>query len=164
MSSLCADPGVSPCFRPFAETHASSPHSVLGAAIGSAPTLAMAQLPYLQNSNYEPKNTAIVMDAHSGEVLYSERADSPRYPASVTKVMTFYLAFEALASGRLHLNDLIVVSPLAAAQPANQTGPEGRRNHHGRERPARHGRPFGQRHGRGRLREDRRHRVRVSPR
>ena len=62
------------------------------------------------------------MDAQSGEVLYSERADSPRYPASVTKVMTFYLAFEALASGRLHLNDIIVVSPLAAAQPATKLG------------------------------------------
>jgi D-alanyl-D-alanine carboxypeptidase (penicillin-binding protein 5/6) len=62
------------------------------------------------------------MDARSGEVLYSERADSPRYPASVTKVMTFYLAFEALASGRLHLGDLIVVSPLAAAQPATKLG------------------------------------------
>src|SRR5258708_30432329 len=95
---------------------------VLGAAIGSSPTLAMAQLPYLQSSKYEPKNTAIVMDANSGEILYSERADSPRYPASVTKVMTFYLAFEALASGRLHLNDLIVVSPLAAAQPATKLG------------------------------------------
>jgi D-alanyl-D-alanine carboxypeptidase (penicillin-binding protein 5/6) len=95
---------------------------VLGVAIGSSPTLAMAQLPYLQVAKYEPKNTAIVMDAQSGEVLYSERADSPRYPASVTKVMTFYLAFEALASGRLHLNDMIVVSPLAAAQPATKLG------------------------------------------
>jgi D-alanyl-D-alanine carboxypeptidase (penicillin-binding protein 5/6) len=95
---------------------------VLGVAIGSSPTLAMAQLPYLQVSKYEPKNTAIVMDARDGEVLYSERADSPRYPASVTKVMTFYLAFEALASGRLHLNDMIVVSPLAAAQPATKLG------------------------------------------
>ena len=95
---------------------------VLGVAIGSSPTLAMAQLPYLQVSKYEPKNTAIVMDAQNGEVLYSERADSPRYPASVTKVMTFYLAFEALASGRLHLNDMIVVSPLAAAQPATKLG------------------------------------------
>jgi D-alanyl-D-alanine carboxypeptidase (penicillin-binding protein 5/6) len=95
---------------------------VLGAAIGSSPTLALAQSPYLEVPRYEPKNTAIVMDARTGEILYSERADSPRYPASVTKVMTFYLAFEALAAGRLHLNDLIVVSPLAAAQPATKLG------------------------------------------
>jgi len=95
---------------------------VLGVAIGSSPTLALAQLPYLQVPRYEPKNTAIVMDARTGEILYSERADSPRYPASVTKVMTFYLAFEALAAGKLHLNDYIVVSPLAAAQPATKLG------------------------------------------
>ncbi len=70
----------------------------------------------------EPKNTAIVMDARSGEILYSQRADSPRYPASVTKVMTMYLAFDALANGRLHLTDTVVVSPLAAAQPATKLG------------------------------------------
>ena len=77
----------------------------------------------ISNITYgEPKGTAIVMDAGTGEILYAERADSPRYPASVTKVMTMYLAFEALASGRLHLNDLVVVSPLAAAQPATKLG------------------------------------------
>lgn len=95
---------------------------VLGAAFGALPALASAQLPYVQVPRYEPKNTAIVMDAKTGEVLYSERADSPRYPASVTKVMTFYLAFEALASGKLHLNDQIVISPLAAAQPPTKLG------------------------------------------
>ena len=70
----------------------------------------------------EPKGTAIVMDARSGEILYAERADSPRYPASVTKIMTMYLAFEALASGHLHLTDTVLVSPLAAAQPATKLG------------------------------------------
>jgi D-alanyl-D-alanine carboxypeptidase len=70
----------------------------------------------------EPKYTAVVMDARSGEILYDERADSPRYPASVTKVMTMYLAFEAMAQGRLHLTDQIVVSPLAASQPATKLG------------------------------------------
>jgi D-alanyl-D-alanine carboxypeptidase (penicillin-binding protein 5/6) len=95
---------------------------VLGLALGSLPTLAAAQLPGLRVPTYEPKNTAIVMDAKTGEILYSERGDSPRYPASVTKVMTFYLAFEALASGRLRLTDEIVVSPLAAAQPATKLG------------------------------------------
>ncbi len=70
----------------------------------------------------EPKTTAIVMDASDGEILFAERADSLRYPASVTKVMTLYLAFEALAAGRLRLDDEIVVSPLAAAQPATKLG------------------------------------------
>jgi D-alanyl-D-alanine carboxypeptidase (penicillin-binding protein 5/6) len=40
----------------------------------------------------------------------------------VTKVMTLYLAFEALASGRLHLDDTLVISPYAAAQPATKLG------------------------------------------
>ena len=70
----------------------------------------------------EPKYTAIVMDAGTGEILYNERADGVRYPASVTKVMTLYLAFEALAQGRLHLDDEIVISPHAAAQPATKLG------------------------------------------
>ncbi len=81
-----------------------------------------AQSPYGHFDAYEPKNTAIVMDARTGEVLYSLRGDSPRYPASVTKVMTMYLAFEALAAGRLHLSDQVLVSPLAAAQPPTKLG------------------------------------------
>jgi D-alanyl-D-alanine carboxypeptidase len=70
----------------------------------------------------EPRYAAIVMDAASGEILYQKRADSPRYPASVTKVMTLYLAFEALTTGHLHESDLITVSPLAASQPPTKLG------------------------------------------
>ena len=92
------------------------------AMVGAAP-VAMAQAPYLQlipqNSS---KYAAIVVDARSGEVLYSKRADSPRYPASITKVMTLYLAFEALASGKIHLDDRVIFSPRAAAQPPTKLG------------------------------------------
>lgn len=70
----------------------------------------------------EPRYAAIVMDAATGEVLYQKRADSPRYPASVTKLMTFYLAFEALSTGKLHETDMIVVSPLAASQSPTKLG------------------------------------------
>jgi D-alanyl-D-alanine carboxypeptidase (penicillin-binding protein 5/6) len=91
------------------------------AATSLPPSAALAQGPFRVPSS-EPKTTAIVMDAATGEILYAERADSLRYPASVTKVMTLYLAFEALANGSLHLDDTIVVSPLAAAQPATKLG------------------------------------------
>jgi D-alanyl-D-alanine carboxypeptidase (penicillin-binding protein 5/6) len=91
-------------------------------AILAGPLAAMAQTPEYRVPTSEPKTTSIVMDANTGEILFSERADSPRYPASVTKVMTFYLAFEALAAGRLHLDDQVVVSPLAAAQPPTKLG------------------------------------------
>jgi D-alanyl-D-alanine carboxypeptidase len=95
--------------------------SVAALAAITAPAVATAQSGYFRTAA-EPKFTAIVMDARSGEILYNERADSVRYPASVTKVMTLYLTFEALASGRLHLNDTITVSPLAASQPATKLG------------------------------------------
>jgi D-alanyl-D-alanine carboxypeptidase (penicillin-binding protein 5/6) len=78
---------------------------------------AVAQSPATQ-----PKYAAIVIDAHSGEVLYAQRADSARYPASITKVMTMYLAFEALEQGRLKPSDTIVISPRAAAQQPSKLG------------------------------------------
>ena len=89
-------------------------------AVTAAASMATAQT--LQVPSWEPKYTAIVMDARSGEVLYSQRADSPRYPASITKIMTMYLAFEELAAGRLHTADMITVSPHAAAQAPSKLG------------------------------------------
>ena len=46
-----------------------------------------------------PSYAGIVIDAKTGAVLYSENADSLHYPASLTKMMTLYLTFEALESG-----------------------------------------------------------------
>jgi D-alanyl-D-alanine carboxypeptidase len=89
---------------------------------GAAPTLAHAEIPYLRVNTSEPKYAAIVVDANTGEVLYNTRADSPRYPASVTKVMTLYLAFEALSEGRMKLTDRVVFSPRAAAQSPTKLG------------------------------------------
>ena len=92
-------------------------------ALGGASAPAMAQVPYFQlipqNSS---KYAAIVVDAKTGEVLYAKRADAPRYPASITKVMTLYLAFEALASGKMQLDDPVVFSPRAAAQAPTKLG------------------------------------------
>jgi D-alanyl-D-alanine carboxypeptidase (penicillin-binding protein 5/6) len=65
---------------------------------------------------------AIVVDAQSGEVLFARHADSRRYPASITKMMTLYLTFEALAEGKAHLDDVITVSPHAASQAPSKLG------------------------------------------
>lgn len=70
----------------------------------------------------ETRYSAVVVDAQTGEVLFSRRGDSLRYPASVTKVMTLYLTFEALAAGRLSLEDPVVISPKAAAQSPTKLG------------------------------------------
>ena len=70
----------------------------------------------------QPKYAAIVVDAKTGEVLYAKRADSQRYPASITKVMTLYLVMEQLASGKLKLDDRVMISPRAAAQSPTKLG------------------------------------------
>jgi D-alanyl-D-alanine carboxypeptidase len=70
----------------------------------------------------QPKYAAIVIDAKTGEVLYEQSPDAHRYPASITKVMTMYLAFEALQNHQLSLDDRLVVSPHAAAQAPSKVG------------------------------------------
>jgi D-alanyl-D-alanine carboxypeptidase len=65
---------------------------------------------------------AIVVDAESGTVLESVAATARWYPASLTKVMTVYLAFEEIAAGRLSLDEELTVSAHAAAQPATELG------------------------------------------
>jgi D-alanyl-D-alanine carboxypeptidase len=85
--------------------------------LGFAAPAAQAQIPYLQLPAQQPKYASIVVDAETGEVLYGKRADSARYPASITKVMTLYLMFEQLASGQMTLEDRVVFSPRAAAAP-----------------------------------------------
>ncbi|WP_232037143.1 D-alanyl-D-alanine carboxypeptidase [Asticcacaulis excentricus] len=65
---------------------------------------------------------AIVVDAQSGEVFYAMRADSPRYPASLTKIMTLYMAFEEMAQGRLKPDDVITLSAYAASMPPTKSG------------------------------------------
>ena len=69
-----------------------------------------------------PKYASIVVDANSGEVLYSLRADEPRFPASISKVMTLYLTFEALTTGRLSLQSRVPFSAHAAAQAPSKIG------------------------------------------
>jgi D-alanyl-D-alanine carboxypeptidase (penicillin-binding protein 5/6) len=76
-------------------------------------TTAQAQGLFGHSLFSQPKYAAIVVDANTGEVLYALHADAPRYPASITKVLTLYLTFEALSTGRLSLNDHIVISPHA---------------------------------------------------
>jgi D-alanyl-D-alanine carboxypeptidase len=70
----------------------------------------------------DSRYSAIVVEASTGEVLYARRADSPRYPASISKIMTLYLVFEEMAAGRLNPNDMITVSPRAASMPPTKLG------------------------------------------
>ncbi len=69
-----------------------------------------------------PKYAGVVIDAKTGKVLYSEDADSLRYPASLTKMMTLYMVFEALEAGRISLDTKVPVSKHAAAEPPSKLG------------------------------------------
>jgi D-alanyl-D-alanine carboxypeptidase len=60
---------------------------------------------------------ALVVDADTGRVLYEKNAGSIRYPASLTKMMTLYLTFDALKKGQLGMEQYLTVSPKAAKQP-----------------------------------------------
>ncbi|THH36856.1 D-alanyl-D-alanine carboxypeptidase [Aliishimia ponticola] len=65
---------------------------------------------------------AMVMDARTGEVLHSRNADTRLHPASLTKMMTLYIAFEAVERGEISLDKKIRISKNAAAEPPSKLG------------------------------------------
>ena len=85
-----------------------------GSAIAASVSVSAA---VMAPAAHAEKYAAIVVDADSGEVLHARNQDEPRYPASLTKVMTLYLLFDAIDAGEVSLNDKMKVSRNAAAQP-----------------------------------------------
>ncbi len=65
---------------------------------------------------------SIVVDAATGRVLSAENADEPRHPASLTKMMTAYMVFEAVRNRRVSWSTPVVFSATAAAQPPSKIG------------------------------------------
>ena len=79
---------------------------------------ASAPSPWVPNPGISSKDSYLIVDANSGRELLSDRPDELRHPASLTKLMTLYLTFAALDSGRLSLGDALPVSTNALnAQP-----------------------------------------------
>ncbi len=68
------------------------------------------------------KYASIVLDHETGRVLYSRRADTRLHPASLTKMMSLLMAFEALDARRFTLNSPLTVSRYAASQPPSKLG------------------------------------------
>lgn len=69
-----------------------------------------------------PRFAAVLMDADTSEILYAEQATAIRHPASITKVMTLYIVFDALDAGRLRLDDRVVMSYRAVNQRPSKLG------------------------------------------
>ncbi|MFN0115215.1 MAG: D-alanyl-D-alanine carboxypeptidase family protein [Paracoccaceae bacterium] len=65
---------------------------------------------------------ALVMDARTGEVLYETNADTRLHPASLTKMMTLYVAFQAIERGEISLDTMVKVSAHAAGQSPSKLG------------------------------------------
>ncbi|PHQ96289.1 MAG: D-alanyl-D-alanine carboxypeptidase [Marinosulfonomonas sp.] len=80
----------------------------------------MALLPPLQ-ANSAPY-AAMVIDARSGEVLHSRNADTRLHPASLTKMMTLYVTFEAIRKGEISLDTVVKISSKAANEPPSKLG------------------------------------------
>src|SRR5690349_12013856 len=72
--------------------------------------------------SYNPPYADIVIDAKTGAVLHQSSPDGARHPASLTKVMTLYLLFERLESGRITLDTPMEVSEEAASQAPTKLG------------------------------------------
>lgn len=70
----------------------------------------------------EARYASIVVDAKTGRVLHAINADTPNYPASLTKMMTLYMVFEALDKGRLALDRKLPVSRVAAGRSPSKLG------------------------------------------
>src|SRR5690606_6637910 len=70
----------------------------------------------------QDRSAAIVMDARTNEVLLEDQADEARFPASLTKMMTLYMLFEAIERGDISLDTRMTASRNASRQPPSRLG------------------------------------------
>ena len=99
---MSAFPGASALFRPWAGT------LILLLAFA----LPLHAAPY----------AAVVQDARSGEILHARNHDARLHPASLTKMMTLYVVFEAVENGEISLDQPVTVSAFAASEPPSRLG------------------------------------------
>ena len=90
-------------------------------------TLQLCSLPCFstemsETSAHARRYAAIVVNADTGTIIHRENANARIYPASLTKMMSLYLLFEALEKKRIKLTDALHVSARAARQPASKLG------------------------------------------
>lgn len=76
----------------------------------------------LSEVSYAARHTAIIIDADNGNILHEVEATQSWYPASLTKLMTLYMTFDALRAGRIRLYDNLTTSTHASKQPNSKLG------------------------------------------
>lgn len=97
----------------------STPPKLIAALIVALMMLVMA--PAAQASS-DSRYAAYVMDARTGQVLFSRNSDARRYPASLTKMMTLYMVFEAMEAKRIGANSQVPFSANATNEPPTKLG------------------------------------------
>jgi D-alanyl-D-alanine carboxypeptidase len=95
-----------------------------GSRLPTLPTLVAVLLMAIAGTAAEAsgRRASMVIDANTGQVLHQQAADEPRYPASLTKMMTLYIVFELMEQGRLAPDTRIRVSEEAARTPPSKVG------------------------------------------
>ncbi|GBU10041.1 D-alanyl-D-alanine carboxypeptidase [Gammaproteobacteria bacterium] len=85
--------------------------------------IALISMPLLAGLTYANTGfSALVIEPDTGRILYEYNSNEARYPASLTKVMTLYMIFDALKHGQVNLNTSIVFSQKAVSQQPSKLG------------------------------------------
>ena len=96
--------------------------SVLRAPVLRALVLLLTFSVFPGLSGASEKYAAVVMDARNGHVIHSRYATKSLHPASLTKLMMLYIAFEAIESGEIDVDKLVTISRHAASEPPSSMG------------------------------------------
>jgi D-alanyl-D-alanine carboxypeptidase len=94
----------------------------MGRRFGLAAWLAFLVANALAVAAWAAPYAAFVMDARTGQIFHSENAETPLHPASLTKMMTLYVAFQAIQRGEITLDTEVRVSADAADEPPSRLG------------------------------------------
>lgn len=105
----------------YSDSHVRQCHRQFSAMLASLLFVAMVAA-VCTPAQAASKYASIVIDNNNGRVLYSRSADSPRYPASLTKIMTLYMLFAELDAGRIKPETRLKVSRFAAGKPPSKLG------------------------------------------
>jgi D-alanyl-D-alanine carboxypeptidase len=98
------------------------PFRALAQAISALFAAILLTIALAASAEANPKYASFIIDANTGKVLYSRYADSPRYPASLTKMMTLYMLFDAMEQGKISKNTRVPFSAHAASMQPTKLG------------------------------------------
>lgn len=85
-------------------------------------TIVICLLAFAPSISAAAPYAAFVVDARTGKVLHASNADTRLHPASLTKMMTLYITFEAIKKGEITLDTMVRISKNAAAEPPSKLG------------------------------------------